>query len=226
MSDIVYVSRADGSGEDPIDLHMCRRFWLRDPGRDESPDDLLIYYLTRGGRWVQVFQVQDEDGWSYVHREAHPVEVAHDMLRYWKKLPPELEEHRDLAADWTRYYAWQEERRVKPGGITRPPGPRWFPEANTLYVDGIPYLKYKNGARRQTELLDAFEREQWRESIACPRGLRGNGKLSETTKAINKKISDVASRNGKTRPLFFRGDSSGVTWRRQRLPAAPRGDLP
>ena len=56
MANIVYVLRLDRRGEEPIDLHTCRRFVVNRP---ETPSEwdrfrptLREFYRTRDGRWI------------------------------------------------------------------------------------------------------------------------------------------------------------------------------
>src|SRR4051812_16943651 len=90
MADFVYVMRADGFGEDPVDLHQCRRFVITSPDDREHTDE-RIYYLHGDGRWIAElgsleYNGYDAEVWSPSRRYAHPQEVAHYLLSRFGRL--------------------------------------------------------------------------------------------------------------------------------------------
>ena len=106
-SGMVYVSRLDGQGQDPVDLHRCRRFPLCAPNEDE--DRRLVYYLTPEGRWVKYYGgLSPEDGsWYQGFSETVPPEVAYDFGRHHHyPLPPELEPYQKYYVDSDAYFRW------------------------------------------------------------------------------------------------------------------------
>lgn len=56
MSEFIWFIRSDGKGQEPLDLHTCRRFVLDGGGAREAEfgDECVEHYLLPGGeRWVR-----------------------------------------------------------------------------------------------------------------------------------------------------------------------------
>ncbi|QDV34108.1 hypothetical protein [Tautonia plasticadhaerens] len=212
MSDYIWVSRENALGQFAVDLHRCQRFRVSDPRIHEWADTLCIYYLTPDGRWIKHVGDNmpvngDEEPWDWGewYEEAEPVQVAHDMLwRFDGRLPPELEEYREIAADYDRFAAWLD-GDPDPEATADNPRPRWDVGTRRLVVGGVAWEAFSREAENQCAILDAFERAGWPESIPNP--LDTEEKLNQTIKDFNKKARCSGG------PLQFRRDNCRVRWR-------------
>lgn len=212
MARIVYVDRLDGIGEDPVDLDQCRRIVLSDPSAHVWAEEFYTIYMTADGRWFEhwcgdpdigdpdTFFDEDDtqaerDAWVKSHSEhykfLHPQSVARHLIQSFKgKLPAELECHRELVLDTTRYQIWEYQSR---GWIKGPDGPSdwgspesyglarddnnvgvvrigpvWNRAEKTLSDGGLVLRVFPRVADTQFQILDKFEKERWPRTISSP----------------------------------------------------------
>src|SRR5262245_8983703 len=97
MADFRWVMRPDGWGEEAVDLHERRSFWLSHPQSEPQGDELNEYYLMPDGRWILHYAVQDgggeteaDNGWSKGWRFECLPKVCHDFLFYRGTIPPDV----------------------------------------------------------------------------------------------------------------------------------------
>lgn len=207
MANVVYVLRDDGLGEDPIDLHRCRRFRVVD-GWHLSKS--ITYYLsleTEDRRWVR--EVYEEESGCNVYRFAHVNEVAYDMFLHLRRIPDDIERdpdfNREIVCDRSRYRKWlvkPSTRRHEPPARTQP---RWDQVERCLYYGNTLCRKYPRKAPKQFALLNAFERAGWPESIRNP--LEGTEELKDTVRDLNEGM------NGHS-PFRLSKDRLRVRWER------------
>jgi hypothetical protein len=152
----VWFHRLDRTGEEPVDLHSCQRFFagygfVIDPnGPVEEPTMSRVYYLTPEGRWIYPVGEPRMELGDVVDFEEHPVHVALAMLSHGITLPPELVSRLRPRPRWD------------PNG---PPYQLWFGE--TLC------LEFAKRAGSQFAILDAFEAEGWPETLDLPKNEQG-----------------------------------------------------
>jgi hypothetical protein len=88
-----------------FDLHLCQRFVLCDPLIHDWTENLLVYYLTPEGDWIEQWEgkrptpYDEEEYYDWVFQKTYtlqqPLMVTYDFLRFENgALPSELEEHR------------------------------------------------------------------------------------------------------------------------------------
>jgi len=187
MAEFVWVTRLDGFGQNAVDLHQCRRHPLFVPSGDgDQYDHRVYYYHYSSDTWILEYieyysEFQEED-----HRYEDAVVVAYEMLKHSRKLPPELEPHREIASDHHRFMEWSKQRNGQPV-VSPPPKPRpqWSEDDKTLYLGCVICKKFRGKSKNQFAILDAFEQAMWpAKPIRIPS--LSEAQLREAIKILNK----------------------------------------
>lgn len=218
MSENHWVRRSDGLGEFSVDLLRCQRFVVSLRGRSVEEDTTEIYYLTPEGKWIEhrgdMWPPDDPETEPWIYgeffNEADPVWVARILYKQFDgRLPPELEEYREIVADKDRFGHWMWDHapnRRKENGVPVPSiKPSWDKDARTLAFAGRECRRYDRLAQNQFKILDALEAEDWTDKPVSVDGLSEN-QLRDTIKDINRSMHDSS-------PVEIVQRNSRVSWR-------------
>ena len=212
MAKFRFIQREDGFGEDPVDIHRCLR--IRIGTRRTNPDgNLLHFYLTRRGCWIERRgdYEYDQEGrnfyWDESWKFVDKMTVAHALLEtgmFDGVLPHGLEECRDIASDTRRYLDWKWPRNHEADGSDRLP-PSW--KDRVLTVSGRELKRYRNESidrSRQVAILDAFQKNQWRNPISSPFG--------EDIRLLDSTLVDIKKALKPDSPIVFSREGYKVSW--------------
>ncbi len=158
----------------------------------------LALVMRRAGR---VREVVDR----YVPRTAQEWRVVQREVR--GQFPPD--------SKWDRYDAEREWQRLLFVGHDETRKlfrvPEWRSAERDLWFDGVLVKKYRQAARNQSKILEAFEEEGWPREIDDPlpfeRGLDPKARLRQTVKDLNSSTKNAGIRFSVTRAR------EGVGWR-------------
>jgi hypothetical protein len=214
MAKTVYVQRLDEIGEDPVDLHQCRRFEII---KNRGSGRVRIFYLTPEERWVECSNLPSDWPFQEVasrpsYQEVHPIEATFALSGNYKALPKELHVHRRYCDPWL-YFEWLTEG-VAGGSPAARACPHWDETDRTLYFDGVLVRRYARAAPRQFALLGAFEAEGWPDS-SIKHPFTNIHVLRQTVKDFNR----GSSLDGTTPWRFmFQVENCRVRWKHRDTP--------